>query len=302
MTTVWTEMAKTLRLGALSPDASAVSAPSKGVGQTALFVVCLRQQESLRPDALFHDTFAEAVVEAFAADPVLADVSDVIRRTHDSARGFTEYFAVRTRFFDDAVVAAFNDGVRQVVSLGAGLDGRTVRLTCPEGTRWYEIDTQEMTAVKNGLLARSGLAPTCTRHGVGADLTDDWPTALLRAGFDPSRPTAWLLEGLLMYLTESAGDVLLADLTALSGPGSRLMLEHLQALMLADEGKPARERVESQGVTWSSARDDVASWLADHGWHAEVCAGTEPRIGCGRTVAPLPAGWLATGTLTTSAT
>jgi O-methyltransferase involved in polyketide biosynthesis len=35
---------------------------------------------------------------------------------------------------------------------------------------------------------------------VEADLRDDWPAALQAAGFDRWQPTAWLAEGLLMYL------------------------------------------------------------------------------------------------------
>jgi O-methyltransferase involved in polyketide biosynthesis len=38
---------------------------------------------------------------------------------------------------------------------------------------------------------------------VSIDLSDDWPAALVDAGFDPSRPTAWVAEGLSVYLTRT---------------------------------------------------------------------------------------------------
>ncbi|MEV5595079.1 SAM-dependent methyltransferase [Streptomyces sp. NPDC052496] len=272
--------------------------PSVGVGQTALFVAWMRQLESDRPDALFRDPLAATMLTALAEDPVLADVAEVIQQTHTSARGFPAYFAVRTRFFDDAVLAATRGGIRQVVTLAAGVDGRTVRLDLPAGTRWFEVELPEMTAFKDALVERSGLPLTCERHGVAADLRGDWQSPLRAAGFDPEQPTAWLIEGLLMYLTQDAGDAILAGLTELSAPGSRLMLEHLKAAMLTEEGRPVRERVEEQGASWLSARDDLASWTGGHGWQTEVHAGDDPRIGHGRTVAPLPACWLATGTLT----
>ena len=46
----------------------------------------------------------------------------------------------------------------------------------------------------------SGLA--CERRvAVSADLSaDEWPDALIAAGFDPDRPSFFLLEGLLMFL------------------------------------------------------------------------------------------------------
>lgn len=275
-----------------------VKAPAAGVGQTALFVAWVRQLESERPDALFHDPFAQVMLKVLAEDPALAEVSAVIEQTHRSAKGFPEYFAVRTRFFDDHLQAAMDTGIRQVVTLAAGVDGRTVRLPCPAGTRWFELDLPEMTAFKEDLIARGGLTPTCERRGVAGDLTGDWRAALLDAGFDPAQPTAWLIEGLLMYLTDASGDAVLAEVARLSAPGSRLMLEHLKASMLEEEGRPVRERVEAQGASWLSARDDLGSWLAGYGWQAQVFAGADPRIGHGRTVAPLPACWVVSSELT----
>ncbi|MFI1355895.1 SAM-dependent methyltransferase [Streptomyces sp. NPDC020898] len=272
-------------------------APSIGVGQTALFIAWMRQMESERPDALFRDPLAGAMLSALAEDPVLADVAEVIKQTHTSARGFPTYFAVRTRFFDDEILAGVRGGIRQVVTLAAGVDGRTVRLDLPDGTQWYEVDLPEMTEFKDGLIAHSGLPLRCARHGIAADLREDWSVPLRAAGFDPGLPTVWLVEGLLMYLTDAAGEALLAGVSKLSAPGSRLTLEHLKAAMLQEEGRPARERVEEQGARWLSARDDLAEWLGGHGWRARVYAGDDPRIGQGRTVAPLPACWLATAVL-----
>ena len=272
--------------------------PSAGVGQTALFIAWMRQLESESPDPLFRDPLAGAMLSALAEDPVLADVAEVIKQTHTSAAGFPTYFAVRTRFFDDEILAGLGTGIRQVVTLAAGVDGRTVRLDLPAGTRWFEVELPEMTEFKDALIARCGLPLACERRGVAADLRGDWQQALRAAGFDPAQPTVWLVEGLLMYLTDAANESLLAGLTELSAPGSRLMLEHLQAAMLQEEGRPVRERVEEQGAQWLSARDDLAEWLGGHGWRAQVHAGDDPRIGHGRTVAPLPACWLTTAVLT----
>ncbi|WP_229816029.1 SAM-dependent methyltransferase [Streptomyces lucensis] len=272
--------------------------PSVGVGQTALFVAWMRQLESERDDALFRDPLAAEMLSALSGDRVLAGMAEVIRRTHGPARGFPAYFAVRTRFFDDEVLAAVRRGIRQVVTLAAGLDGRGVRLELPSGTRWFEVDLPEMTEFKDALLERSGLPLSCERRAVAADLREDWRSALRAAGFDPSRPTVWLVEGLLMYLTDEAGDAVLAGLSELSAPGSRVLVEHLKAAMLSEEGRPVREGVEEHGASWLSARDDLRSWLRGHGWQAQVYSGDDPGIGHGRAVAPLPACWLATATLT----
>jgi methyltransferase (TIGR00027 family) len=62
----------------------------------------------------------------------------------------------------------------------------------------------------------------CERTAIGADLREDWGTRLVEAGFDPARPTAWLAEGLLVYLDADEASALLTEVGRLSAPGSRL--------------------------------------------------------------------------------
>ena len=57
---------------------------------------------------------------------------------------------------------------------------------------------------------------------VPVDLRDDWPAALIAAGFDRTQPTAWLAEGLVAYLPSDAQDRLFEMCTALSAPDSQV--------------------------------------------------------------------------------
>ena len=54
------------------------------------------------------------------------------------------------------------------------------------------------------------------------DLRQDWPAALRAAGFNPAARTAWLAEGLLMYLPAEAQDRLFTQIGELSPAGSRV--------------------------------------------------------------------------------
>lgn len=262
-----------------------------GVGQTALFIAWQRHAESQRADALFHDPFAAALIDQLEGTDTHAHVSEVARRAN-----FPQYFVVRTRFFDDAIKAHLARGLRQVVTLAAGVDGRAVRLPCPAGTRWFELDLDDIVTFKRELMKRAGFALQCDWRPLVADLTADWASPLRAAGFDPAQPTVWLIEGLLMYLSDADGDALVRGITALSAPGSALMLEHLDTRMMRDEGKEARARVQSQGARWLSARDDISDWLGGYGWAATVHASSDPSISHGRAVAPIPAGWFASST------
>jgi hypothetical protein len=72
-----------------------------------------------------------------------------------------------------------------------------------------------------------------------------------------------------MYLTPQECDALLAAVTALSAPGSHLLLEHLQ-VSLSDQGAQVRGGLDKHGVTFRSARDDIADWLGTAGWQASA--------------------------------
>ncbi len=98
----------------------------RGVGKTALGVARVRAEESRRPDRLFDDPYAQAFLdaapEAFPAEPTTADEL--------ASLGAAFYFhgVIRTRFFDDYLLAACVAGCTQVVLLAAGLDTRVFRL------------------------------------------------------------------------------------------------------------------------------------------------------------------------------
>jgi len=93
------------------------------------------------------------------------------------------YVAIRTRFFDDALLTASNDGIRQVVILGAGLDARAFRMPWHADTRAFELDMAEVFEFKERVLAAQGTTPRCERIVVPVELRDDWTTALRSSGF-----------------------------------------------------------------------------------------------------------------------
>jgi methyltransferase (TIGR00027 family) len=191
------------------------------------------------------------------------------------------YQAVRTHFFDAHFAAAAAAGIRQVVILASGLDSRAYRLDWPAGTTVYEIDQPKVLDYKSTTLASHGATPSADRREVPIDLRQDWPAALIAEGFDPKAPTAWLAEGLLMYLPADAQDRLFTQTTELSAPGSQIAVE--TAANHGDERRQEmRERFERAAVQLGIERtvdiqdliyhdEDravVVDWLNDHGWRA----------------------------------
>ncbi|MGW5197461.1 SAM-dependent methyltransferase [Streptomyces spiralis] len=234
-----------------------------GVSGTALWTVRMRAQESVRADALFDDPLAAEFL-ARAPEAGRPPGSGLLQQM------LPDWLAVRTRFFDDHLLAVTRAGRSQVVLLGAGLDTRAHRLDWPAGVDLFEVDLPAVHAFKERIVA--GHPPAVARRvPVAADLLADWRGPLLSAGFDPGRPTAWLCEGLLFYLAPEAVDRLVAVASELSAPGSTLGAECLNA-DAADSPfvRPWLEALSGSGTPWVWHLADAGHWWGERGWQARV--------------------------------
>lgn len=250
-----------------------------GVGLTALMVAAARAIETHRPDALARDPYAEHFVRAARASarwPL--HPQDVPGGDTDPLWGrLGRYFGLRTRVLDDHLLESAGGGVRQVVLLGAGLDTRAYRLPWPAGCRVFEVDQAHVLAFKDRVLDGLRAAPRAARTALGADFRHDWPATLTTAGFDPSTPTTWLAEGLLLYLPGAAERALVDAVHRLSAPGSALAYEvKLGTETAAVRDSPvytaARERigVDLLALFDGDPRPDSAADLTAHGWSVTV--------------------------------
>lgn len=259
--------------------ASSQSLP--GVGRTALGVAGLRALESRRPDRLFEDPYAKAFVEAGRA--LLPEIPDSVKDTEESDTEesnsdksvgalFYAHVVVRTRFYDEYLLRAVEAGCEQVVLLASGLDTRAFRLPWPHGVRLFELDLPEVLEFKERVLAAESAVPSCVREAVPVDLREDWSARLLAAGFRPGTPTAWLVEGLLIYLSHDEAARMLTTVGELSAPGSQVSFEQRAK---GSNGVAARARAlpSARGLTslWKGGLGtEGATWLAEHGWRTTV--------------------------------
>jgi methyltransferase (TIGR00027 family) len=243
----------------------------EGVSETALGAAEMRAGESVRDDRLIDDPYAASFVAA--APPLFPDVPS---RADDAAlaalvEASITGVAVRTRFFDDHLVAACAAGHRQVVLLAAGLDARAFRLDWPDGVRLFELDLPELFSFKERVLGAQNASPRCDRRVVPADLRADWPSRLRAAGFEPTRLTTWVAEGLLVYLSKVDAERLLTSVRDLSVSGSQLSFEY----DIPDRGSTLDQAREIAGMEevasmWlGGLGEDPAEWLRQHGWTVE---------------------------------
>ena len=155
------------------------------------------------------------------------------------AGGRSSLLALRTRVVDAEVARALGRGTGQIVLLGAGYDGRSLRFGAG-ATRWFEVDRPPTLADKRRRIESLGITATGTTGttDIGLDLRrDDLDAALDAAGHDAAAASLFVCEGLLDALTLEATASLCATLRSRAAPGSTLVAT---VTVRPEAGAPAR--------------------------------------------------------------
>lgn len=190
----------------------------------------------------------------------------------------------RTRFVDEEVLDAVAQGISQIVVVGAGYDGRSLRFRKP-GIRFFEVDHPATQVDKRRRLEAVGAAVDNVTF-VPTDLGQESIAAVLAAaGHACELPSLFICEGLLLYLAEDAVERLLTDVRTRAASGSRLVIstaelghkpqmrDRIRQAMLAAIGEPHRSQFRP---------GSVGRLLAETGWEV-VREVSQPR-GSGRLV------------------
>jgi methyltransferase (TIGR00027 family) len=183
------------------------ASPISNVSDTARWVAVYRARETARPDALFHDPYAQLL-----AGERGQEIAAFMPR---QARNGWPMIA-RTKLMDDLIMAAIAEGCDCVLNLAAGFDTRPYRLAVPSSLRWIEADLPALTEEKAQLLKDA--EPRCQLRRIKVDLADSTArVAMLKEAVGPSRNVLVITEGLLLYLDEAQVRSLAIDLAAQPG-------------------------------------------------------------------------------------
>ena len=132
--------------------------------------------------------------------------------------------AVRSTF-GDAAIEKYLPGVEQLVELGAGYNTRTVQLQHDRRIRCFEVDLAGTQQLKLKLLHQCGVDTSGVTFVSANFLTDDWLDNLVRAGFNPTKPTIFLWEGVTYYLSREAMEQTFRTI-ATTAPGSVVVFDY----------------------------------------------------------------------------
>jgi methyltransferase (TIGR00027 family) len=186
------------------------------------FRVALRRasHQVLDEPRVFADPLALAIVGADAGE-LRSDETSQSR----ISRVMRAFMAVRSRYAEDGLAAAFEEGTRQYVVLGAGLDTFAYRNPFP-GLRVFEVDHPATQGWKRRRLEAAGIAIPESMTFAPVDFErQTLAEGLARAGFrrDQKAFFSWL--GVVPYLTRSAALETLRFVASLP-PGSGIVFDY----------------------------------------------------------------------------
>ena len=231
------------------------------LASTAYWTAAIRARETTRNDHLFNDPWA--------ADLAGAKGATWIREHPENSTIAT---VLRTRYFDDYLNRITSDtAIKQIVLMAAGLDTRAYRLHWPEKIRLFELDQGSVLEYKEQILYNAGVKPACERHPVAVDLTVSWENSLKNSGFYTDQPSAWLLEGLLYYLSKEKLTSLLDKVMCLATPGSYIGFDIINSAVLKSELTKDWVKMQAKsGAPWIGTIDDPEDFLAVRNWKATI--------------------------------
>ncbi|MCZ0730726.1 class I SAM-dependent methyltransferase [Mycolicibacterium iranicum] len=185
------------------------------------------------------------------------------------------FIVLRVRYVEDVYRAALDDGIDQIVLLGAGFDTTSLRWAASSVTV-FEVDAPSTLSDKRTLLDAHLPSPADNARTVWVPCDfehDQLQQRLLDCGFDPARPcvVAWI--GVTMFLTREAIAATLADLAALCAPHSRLVLDYIDEDVVTEASRWAGARrvarsVARRGEPYRTGftQEGIVFLLAQHGF------------------------------------
>jgi methyltransferase (TIGR00027 family) len=168
-------------------------------------------------------------------DPALAWATrfDLLRRLairlyERKLPGAYLYTIARTKHIDAVLRQELEEGTGQVVILGAGYDSRAYRFhDAFPVARFFEVDYPATSARKlQKVTAVFGRRPDYVNYLAVDLIVNRLDAALVGVGYNPTRRTLFICEGVTMYLTAAAVDETLACVARRSGSGSAIVFDY----------------------------------------------------------------------------
>lgn len=200
---------------------------------TAIGIAILRGIESEKPEdeRLCYDPYARKFVNGALYG--LIRFFDKMGYSEKKGPGVVGFLVARERHIDEFLKAQIQAGVEQVVILGAGLDARAYRFNELKKIRVFEVDHPASQGSKKEKVKQilGGLPAHVTYVSIDFN-AESLETRLLESGYDKSRRTLFIWQGVTQYLTPEAVDSTLAFIAQHSPAGSSVIFDYMYPALL----------------------------------------------------------------------
>jgi len=247
--------------------------------KTAMVALFNRLGESQKPEGerICYDPYAVYFINKEFLDWVTHNPDKVIALRDENERlnpGFGNSIIARVRYFDDFTQRSLERGIEQLVILGAGYDSRAYRIEGLKRIRTFEVDhpsTQDIKIMK--IKDLFGTMPDGVAY-VSADLAeDDLFQKLIGKGYDPSKKTLFLMEGLIYYIPPAAVERMLSSIVKNSAKGSAILFDYLSRSVVdgsthLEAGRNLQKGMAKSGEPFRFGIDDgmVEEFLSNRGF------------------------------------
>jgi methyltransferase (TIGR00027 family) len=195
--------------------------------------------------------------------------------TERTGAGVTGFLVARCRTMDDLLQENLDEGLQQLVILGAGYDSRAYRFEqLKEGVKVFEVDHPATQAMK--IKKVKSIFKKLPEHVayVSIDFTrETLGDKLLEKGFNEGMKTLFIWEGVVMYLNQRSVESTLDFIIHHSGPGSQVIFDYIYTSLLdgsVRHGEVSRMRrairFSGEGLTFSFAQGTVVDFLSNRGF------------------------------------
>ena len=188
--------------------------------------------ESAKPEGerICYDPYAvyfisQEIIEFGMKHP--EEAKALIENTEKLFPGLSSSIMARVRYFDDFTKKSIAEGIEQLVVLGAGYDTRAYRIDELKDIKVFEVDHPNTQSFKIQKVKEIfGSLPGHVVY-VPVDFEEEtFGQKLFDNGYDPSKKTLFIMEGLIMYIPPKAVAETLKFIVKNSGKDSAVIFDY----------------------------------------------------------------------------